>query len=70
MSTSLISIFETFPAELFIETFAYLDGYHIYKAFYGLNSRLSTLALLIIVKHIDLREVNFHECQKVRFVNI
>jgi hypothetical protein len=70
MSDSLISDLESFPAELFIEMFAYLDEYHIYKAFYGLNSRLSVLALSNIVKHIDFREAKPHECQEVRFVNI
>ena len=70
MSNLLVFNFELLPTEIFIETFAYLDGYHTYKAFYGLNNRLSTVALAYGTKHIDLREANLNEYREVSFVHL
>ena len=69
MSKVGISALEALPAELFREIFAHLDGYHIYLAFYGLNSRLESLARLHMVKCLDLRNVKYDRCQEVNCVN-
>ena len=66
MSNAAVTNLDCFPTELFLETFAYLDGYHIFSAFYGLNRRLTVLAYSCIVKHIDLRKTQPHEGRKVR----
>ncbi len=59
---------EFLPNELIIDVFAYLDVVHLFRAFYGLNSRFNTL---IVEHHISLFEYTtylqrlcFHSLQK------
>ena len=69
MSDLSISSLEIFPPELFIEIFGFLNGYDIYKAFYGLNHRLSTLVLTNAIKYIDLSEKTINESRTVNIFN-
>jgi hypothetical protein len=65
MSSVSITSFEFFPPELFLEIFRYLNGSDIYKAFYGINQRLSILVLNYGIKYIDLSDIKVHESRKV-----
>ncbi|CAF0908964.1 unnamed protein product [Adineta steineri] len=42
-----------------------MNGYDSYKAFYGLNHRLSTLVLTYGMRYIDLSKVTFNESRKM-----
>ncbi|UJR32930.1 hypothetical protein I4U23_020391 [Adineta vaga] len=65
MSNEVINTLEHLPSELFFEIFRFINSYNTYKAFYGLNYRLSTLVLTHGMKYLDLSEINIDECQKI-----
>jgi hypothetical protein len=65
MSALSITTFEVLSPELFLEIFRFLNGYDIYRTFYGLNRRLSTLVLTYGIKYIDLREKTLADSRKV-----
>jgi hypothetical protein len=65
MSDLSVTILEVLSPELFIEIFRFLNGYDIYKAFYGLNHRLSALVLKYGINYIDLSEIRLYAIRKV-----
>ncbi|CAF0915433.1 unnamed protein product [Adineta steineri] len=65
MSNISITTLEVFPPEIFLEIFSYMNGYDNYKAFYGLNHRLSTLILTYGMKYIDLSKITVNESRKM-----
>ncbi|CAF4164105.1 unnamed protein product, partial [Adineta steineri] len=65
MSNKSMATLEVFSPEIFLQIFSYMNGYDNYKAFYGLNHRLSTLVLTYGMQYIDLSKITFNESRKM-----
>jgi hypothetical protein len=63
--------FERLPNELLLDIFEYFDGIHLFRAFYGLNSRLNNLINTSVKSYqLDFRgasksDYNFIYCQSI-----
>jgi hypothetical protein len=58
--------FEILPNELLLDIFDYFDGIHLFRAFYGLNSRLNNL----INTSVKSYQLDFRAISKFDFVSI